>query len=74
MSKEKSTPRPAKPSLEQWEALYEVASNLKKLTPWRALTDTDLSVLQLPGQNEPVYCSVMGSRRRLSRTSGSFPG
>ena len=31
------------------------------LAPWRALHDTDILVLQLPGQNEPVYCSVMGS-------------
>lgn len=60
MSKERSTPHPAEPSLEQWEALYEVAGNLKKLAPWRALTDTDILVLRLPGQNEPVYCSVMG--------------
>lgn len=62
MSKEKSNPRPAasEPSLEQWAALYEVADNLKKLAPWRALTDSDLLVLQLPGQDEPVYCSVMG--------------
>ena len=63
MSKQKSNPSPvrAEPSLEQWEALYEVANNLKKLAPWRALSDTDILVLQLPGQKEPVYCSIMGS-------------
>ena len=63
MSKKKSSPSPIRtePSLEQWEALYEVANNLKKLAPWRALSDTDILVLQLPGQEEPVYCSVMGS-------------
>ena len=63
MSKKKSNPNPTRtePSLEQWEALYEVANNLKKLAPWRALSDTDILVLQLPGQKEPVYCSVMGS-------------
>ena len=33
MSKKKSNPSPLRtePSLEQWEALYEVASNLKEL-------------------------------------------
>lgn len=62
MSKKKSNPRPTRtePSLEQWGALYEVAGNLKKLAPWRALTDTDILVLQLPGQSESVYCSIMG--------------
>lgn len=63
MSKKHSNPRPARtePSLEQWEALYEIAGNLKKLAPWQVLADTDILVLQLPGQNEPVYCSVMGN-------------
>lgn len=63
MNEKKSNPRPVRtePSLEQWEALYEVAGNLKKLAPWRSLRDTDILVLQLPGQNEPVYCSIMGN-------------
>lgn len=75
MSKEKSNPRPARtePSLEQWEALYEVAGNLKKLAPWRALADTDILVLQLPGQSEPVYCSVMG-QGDMSYGIAVYPG
>ena len=62
MSENSSNSRPARtePSLKQWEALYEVAENLKKLAPWRALRDTDILTLLLPGQDEPVYCSVMG--------------
>ena len=52
MSKERSTPHPAEPSLEQWEALYEVAGNLKKLAPWRALTDTDLFTAPSWGRGE----------------------
>ena len=62
MSRKKSSPDPTwkKPSIEQWESLYEVAENLKKLAPWRALYETDILVLQLPGRKEPVYCSVLG--------------
>lgn len=55
-----SCPAPTGPSLEQWRTLYEVAGNLKKLAPWRALADMDILILQLPGRSEPVYCSVMG--------------
>ncbi|MDE7262928.1 MAG: hypothetical protein K2N78_12840 [Oscillospiraceae bacterium] len=75
MSKKRSNPRPARtePSLEQWEALYEVAGNLKKLAPWRALCDTDILVLQLPGQSEPVYCSVMG-QGGMSYGISVYPG
>lgn len=52
MSKKNPDPRPARtePTLKQWEALYEVGGNLKKLAPWRALADRDILVLQLPGQ------------------------
>lgn len=49
-----------KPTLEQWTALYEVAENLKILAPWRALADVDILLLELPGQNETVYCSISG--------------
>lgn len=75
MSKEKSNLRPARtePSLEQWKALYEVAGNLKKLAPWRALADTDILVLQLPGQAEPAYCSVMG-QGDMSYGIAVYPG
>lgn len=62
-----------KPSIEQWKALYEVAENLKKLAPWRALYDTDILVLQLPGRKEPVYCSVMG-QGGMSFGIGIYPG
>ena len=50
----------AEPSLEQWAALYGAAQSLNALAPWRALWDTDILTLQLPGQEEPVFCSVMG--------------
>lgn len=75
MNKKERSPRSTrkKPSIEQWEALYEVAGNLKKLAPWRALYDTDILVLQLPGQEEPVYCSVMG-QGGMSFGIGIYPG
>lgn len=62
-----------KPSIEQWEALYEVAGNMKKLAPWRALYETDILVLQLPGRKEPVYCSVLG-QGGITFGIGIYPG
>lgn len=62
-----------KPALEQWKALYEVAENLKKLAPWRALSDTDILVLRLPGREEPIYCSVMG-HGDVNYGIGVYPG
>ena len=75
MNKKERSPRSTrkKPSIEQWEALYEVAENLKKLAPWRALYDTDILVLQLPGRKEPIYCSVMG-QGGMSFGIGIYPG
>jgi len=75
MRKKESSPCSArkKPSIEQWEALYEVAGNLKKLAPWRALYDTDILVLQLPSWEEPIYCSVMG-QGGMSFGIGIYPG
>lgn len=75
MSRKKSSPNPTrkKPSIEQWESLYEVAENLKKLAPWRALYETDILVLQLPGREEPVYCSVLG-QGGMSFGIGIYPG
>lgn len=75
MSRKKSSLRSTqkKPSIEQWESLYEVAENLKKLAPWRALYETDILVLQLPGRGEPVYCSILG-QGGISFGIGIYPG
>lgn len=48
------------PSTEQWKELYAAAAELKKLEPWKGLRDTNLVVIELPGQDEPMFCSVMG--------------
>ena len=47
-------------SLELWRELYDLAVEIKKLEPWNYLWDMDLIEIQLPGYQEPVYCSVMG--------------
>jgi len=49
------------PTLQQWKELHEVAQNIKALAPWNYLYDQNWVVLQLPGRDEPVYCSVMGA-------------
>jgi len=50
-----------KPTLNQWEQLYDVAKSIKVLAPWDFMLETDLVTIRLPRQNEPVYCSVMGN-------------
>ena len=73
MKKGQDAKRPEQPSLEQWEALYEVGINLKKLQPWRALCDVDILVLDIPGYKEHIYCSVMGNGGE-SYAIGVYPG
>lgn len=47
-------------SIEQWNELYDVTINIKKLEPWNYLWDMDIITIILPGYEEPFYCSVMG--------------
>ncbi len=47
-------------SIEQWNKLYEVTINIKKLEPWNHLWDIDIITIILPEYEEPFYCSVMG--------------
>jgi len=73
-AKENSTiPARKNPTLEQWKKLYEVAVNLKKMAPWRCLSDTDILALYLPDREEPVYCSVMG-QGEMNYGIGVYPG
>ena len=46
--------------IEQWNELYEVTINIKKLEPWNYLWDMDIITIILPEYEEPFYCSVMG--------------
>jgi len=61
------------PSMEQWAKLYEVATTIKHQAPWNTLWDTDLVTIMLPGQNEPVFISVMG-RNGECYGIGVYPG
>lgn len=47
-------------SIEQWNALYEVTIDIKKLEPWKYIWDMDIITIILPEYEEPFYCSVMG--------------
>lgn len=47
-------------SLELWRELYDLAVEIKKLEPWKDFWSMDIIEIQLPGYQEPVYCSVMG--------------
>ncbi len=48
------------PTMEQWKALYEVASVIKIIKPWESLWDMDLITIQPRNINEPVFVSAMG--------------
>lgn len=47
-------------TLEQWRALYTITSKIKELEPWNYLWDSNLIVLELPDEKEPIYISIMG--------------
>jgi hypothetical protein len=40
--------------------LYALMGRIKELKPWEKLWDTELTLIELPGQGEPVFCSVIG--------------
>ena len=48
------------PTHEQWAALYKIAMEIRKLSPWKTLWDSDLITIRLPGYDEPFYCSTLG--------------
>ena len=49
------------PSLEQWQRLYEMAAEIKKMTPWEWIDETNLIGIQDPLSGDVNYLSVMGS-------------
>ncbi len=49
------------PSKEQWEKLYAISNEIKKLEPWNFLYDMDIITIKLVGREEPLFCSIMGS-------------
>ena len=48
------------PSIEQWSEVYNIAAQIKKLSPWDHLWESNIFVIMLPNYEEPIYCSIMG--------------
>ena len=47
-------------TLTEWKELYEVATRIKELEPWKDLWDMDLIALRFGDDEEPVFMSVLG--------------
>ena len=45
-------------TLTEWKELYEVATRIKELEPWKDLWDMDLIALRFGDDEEPVFMSV----------------
>jgi len=61
------------PTIQQWTDLHEAAQRIKALAPWEHLRDEDFITIQLPGRDEPVYCSVIGAGGKCFGI-GIYPG
>lgn len=48
------------PTLEEWRKLYELASQVKQLAPWKWMKEADLFGVQNPETGELGFVSVMG--------------
>jgi hypothetical protein len=69
----KLPPENAKPSRSQFENLYGLMAEIKKLAPWNELWDSDTVLIYLPDAEEPTACSVMG-RNGECYGIGVYPG
>lgn len=49
-----------KATLEEWKALYEVATRIREQEPWKDFWDMDLIMLQFADEEEPVFMSILG--------------
>lgn len=47
-------------SLEQWGALYEVATRIKELKPWEKFWDLDLIGIRSGAEEDTVFYSILG--------------
>jgi len=62
-----------RPTPEQWKQLFEVARHIREVKPWEYMYESELITIMLPGREEPVYCSVMGSGGE-NYAIGIYPG
>lgn len=49
------------PSLEEWRALYQAATEFKQIAPWNWMDDVDVFGVQNPVDGEVGYCCILGS-------------
>ncbi|NLC47496.1 MAG: hypothetical protein GX766_10210 [Firmicutes bacterium] len=54
-----------KPTLEQWEQLYNAASEFKQSECWRWMYDDDNFAVVDPDTGEMAYCSIIGNAGQL---------
>ncbi|MDR1991884.1 MAG: SEC-C domain-containing protein [Nitrososphaerota archaeon] len=55
----KSSPDKMLPALTQWAVLHEHIKNIRQLKPWNFIQEADLITINLPGQKEPTYCTLL---------------
>ncbi|MBF0497515.1 MAG: hypothetical protein HQK58_13225 [Deltaproteobacteria bacterium] len=49
------------PSKDQWQELYRLAGEIKRLEPWTWMSEQNLFGVQNPKTGEIGYCSIMGA-------------
>lgn len=54
------------PTLEQWQKLYEVANNIKKLQPWKFLKPLHFITMRFPTYDQLIGCTTFGSDDKFS--------
>lgn len=61
------------PTIEQWAELYKIAKNIRTLSPWDYLWESNFFTIMLPGHEEPIFCSIMGQAGECYAI-GIYPG
>ena len=59
--KRQKTPSAAKPTLEHWKKLYELAVKIKDLAPWDWMDEDDIFGFKMPDTGNLGFVSVMGT-------------
>jgi hypothetical protein len=48
------------PDLSQWKELYRWGEEIYALAPWRFLDIDEFCIVEVPGEPEPIFCSIYG--------------